>query len=499
MSGKNVLEFKNVVKLYPGVVAVDDVSFGIEEGEIHAIMGENGAGKSTLIKMVGGAIQPTSGSIVINGTEFSGLTPAIAGENGIGVIYQEFNLVPTLSVAENICLGNRERYKYLRNLKYMAQVSKEILTELGLDIHPYCMVGELSTGQQQMVEIAKQMVKNVKILIMDEPTSSLSLAETEKLLAMVKMLKARGVTILYISHRLEEVLNISDRVSVFRDGHYIATKKTKEIDRKELIKMMVGRELGDEYPIRNSKPSEEIILSVRNLSGQGDKDINFDLHKGEILGVAGLVGSGRTEMAKMLYGAAKKESGTIFINGEEIDIKNPQSAVKAGIGLIPEDRKREGVFLDYSVGWNIAIMSIKKLCKGIFLDKAKNEALSKDYIKKLAIATPSAKQYVRNLSGGNQQKVAVAKTLATEANILIFDEPTRGIDVGAKQEIYKLMHSFAEQGKSIIMISSDMEEAIGISDRMMVFYEGKISGILNKEEFEQNRIMTLASGIKEEV
>lgn len=499
MSEKTILELKNITKLYPGVVAVDNVSFGIKEGEVHAIMGENGAGKSTMIKMVGGAITPSEGKIIINGKEFTGLNPLSAAENGVGVIYQEFNLVPTLSVGENICLGNKTVHRFKRDKKYMNKVSTEILQALGLNIDPNCMVSELSTGQQQMVEIAKQMVKNVKILIMDEPTASLSLAETNNLLEMVNTLKAKGVTILYISHRLEEVLGISDRVSIFRDGQYVGTRMTKEITRSELIRMMVGRDLGDEYPIRDDKPSDEVVLSVKNLCGQGDYNVSFELHKGEILGVAGLVGSGRTEMAKMLYGYLKKDSGTIEINGKQMEINSPKKAIDAGIGLIPEDRKREGVFLDFPIDWNISIMSIKRLCNGIFLNKTKNDNLSNGYIDKLAIATPSPKQFVRNLSGGNQQKVAVAKTMGTEANILIFDEPTRGIDVGAKQEIYNLMYAFAKQGKSIIMISSDMEEVIGISDRMMVFYEGEISGFLEKDEFDQNRIMALASGIKEEL
>jgi len=499
MAADKILELRNITKLYPGVVALDNVSFSVNRGEVHAIMGENGAGKSTLIKIIGGAITATEGVVSIEGKDYKELTPSMAAGNGIGVIYQEFNLVPTMSVAENICLGDRSQNKYLRDKASMAKRADKVLKELGLNIDPWIMVNELSTGQQQMVEIAKQMIKNVKILIMDEPTASLSLAETNNLLNMVEVLKEKGVTILYISHRLEEIFRISDRISVFRDGKYIDTKETKSIDRGELIRMMVGRELGDEYPRRNSAVTEEVVLSVKDLTGQGDKNLNFELHRGEILGVAGLVGSGRTEMAKMIYGYLAKEKGTIEINGKQVEISKPSKAISVGLGLIPEDRKREGAFLDYSIDWNISIMAIRSLCKGIFVDRKAVDALAENYIKRFSIATPSSKQLVRNLSGGNQQKVVLAKTMATDVDILILDEPTRGIDVGAKREIYQLMNEFVQQGKSIIMISSEMEEVIGVSDRMLVFYEGEIAGELARAEFNQNKVMTLASGIKEGV
>lgn len=499
MAEEKILELRHITKLYPGVVALNDVSFSIQQGEIHAIMGENGAGKSTLIKIIGGAIQPTDGTVVISGKEFTSLTPSVAMENGVGVIYQEFNLVPSLSVAENICLGNKLGHKLIRNKKQMSKVSAEVLSELGLDIDPNTMVGSLSTGQQQMVEIAKQMIKNVKILIMDEPTASLSLSETNKLLDMTLRLREKGVTILYISHRLEEVFRISDRISVFMDGKYVGTKHTGEMTRSELIKMMVGRDIGDEFPKHDPIRSEDVVLSVRDLSGQGDTDINFDLHRGEILGISGLVGAGRTEMAKMIYGFLKKETGIIRINGREIQITKPSQAISAGLGLIPEDRKREGVFLNFSIDWNIPIMAVKKLSNGVFVDRKKLLRTSQEYIKKLSIATPSGSQMVRNLSGGNQQKVALAKTLATDVDILILDEPTRGIDVGAKQEIYHLMYRLIEQGKSIIIISSELEEVMGISDRMLVFYEGQITGMIEKENYSQEAIMALASGIREDV
>ncbi|MBR4162734.1 MAG: sugar ABC transporter ATP-binding protein [Solobacterium sp.] len=492
-----ILKLDHITKLYPGVRALNDVSFSIEEGEVHAIMGENGAGKSTMIKSIGGAISPTSGTITIGDKTFSSLTPATSAENGIGVIYQEFNLVPSLSVAENVCLGNKLGHKFFKSKSQMNEETTKILKSLGLDIDPETMVSALSTGQQQMVEIAKSMIKNVKVLIMDEPTASLSKGETENLLEMVETLKQKGITILYISHRLEEVFRISDRITILRDGTYIGTRYTKDTTRKDLIKMMVGRDIGDEYPKRDTKPSDEVVLEVRNLCGQGDENVSFQLHRGEVLGVAGLVGAGRSEMAKMIFGYLKKDSGEIYIHGKKTDVKSTKEAIQNGIGLVPEDRKREGIFLEYPIEWNIPIMSIHKLCNGIFLDNKRIKDTVDHYIDSLSIATPNPQQLVRNLSGGNQQKVAVAKTLGTNADILIMDEPTRGIDVGAKQEIYNLINSLVAQGKSILMISSEMEEIMGMSDRIMVFYEGEVTGFVDAKDFDQNRIMSLASGIQE--
>ena len=490
-----ILEIKNISKIYPGVLALDDVSFSFNEGEVHAIMGENGAGKSTLIKIIGGAIKPSSGKLSIFGNEYDYLTPQTSMENGIGVIYQELNLVPSLSVADNVCLGNKLGNKFFKNKNKIISETRKILKELGLEIDPEMMLSKLSTGQQQMVEIAKSMIKNCKILILDEPTSSLSSNETKNLLDMVQKLKKKGVTIIYISHRLEEVFQISDRITILRDGKYMDTVDTKSTNRHELIKLMVGRDIGDEYPKRSLYVQNDATLEVKNLCGQGDKNISFTLHKGEVLGVFGLVGSGRTEMAKMIYGSLKKEEGEIIVHGKSVNINKPSAAKEKGIGLISEDRKKEGVFLDYTINWNIPIMAIKKLSNSIFIDTKKVKKLTENYVDSLSIVTPSIDQYVRNLSGGNQQKVAIAKTLATDADILIMDEPTRGIDVGAKQEIYKLINKLVSEGNSILMISSEMEELIGMCDRIIVFYEGEITGEVKREEFDQNKIMALASGI----
>ncbi len=491
---ENVLELKNITKVYPGVVALDRVSMSFLPGEIHSIMGENGAGKSTMIKIIAGAIPATEGSVVIGGTEYKKLTPALAKENGIGVIYQEFNLVPSLSIAENIFLGDKTGNTVMPDFKYMHRRAGEILESFGMHIDTHVMVGELTTAQQQLVEIAKAVSKNCKVLIMDEPSASIAMAEVENMFGIVRRLKAEGVTIIYISHRMDEVFEISDRVSVLRDGKYVDTKRIDEVSRQDLINMMVGRELKESFPKRDVKIGEP-VLEVRDLCGNGDFHLNFTLHKGEILGVGGLVGAGRTEMAKMIYGDVKPDSGKIIVKGKEYHFRDTSEAIDAGIGLIPEDRKKEGAFLGYSIQWNIPSMSLKRISKGTVIDKKEANRLANMYVERLQIKTPSVLQEVKNLSGGNQQKVVVAKVLAAQTDILIFDEPTRGIDVGAKQEIYKLMNELVEQGMSILMISSEMEELLGMSDRIVVLHEGKLSGELKKEDFSQEKVLTLASGL----
>ena len=490
----NILELKHITKVYPGVVALDDVSMSFEPGEIHSIMGENGAGKSTLIKIVAGAIESSGGTVVIDGKEFEKLTPALSKANGIGVIYQEFNLVPSMSVAENIFLGDKTGGKFCPDFKKMHAESQKLLESLGVHIDTHRMVGGLSTAQQQLVEIAKAIAKNCKVLIMDEPSASIAQAEVANMLRIVRQLKSQGVTIIYISHRMEEVFEISDRVSILRDGKFIGTNRIGDVSTQELINMMVGRELTMTYPERPVTLGED-ILEIRHLTGNGDFDLNLHLRKGEILGLAGLVGAGRTEFAKMLFGDVKPISGEIIVRGKRVRFSDTSDAIEAGIGLIPEDRKKEGAFLGYSIQWNIPCMSLKRISKATVIDQKEANRLADEYVERLRIKTPTVKQLVKNLSGGNQQKVVVAKVLAAQTEILIFDEPTRGIDVGAKQEIYRLMNELIEQGMSIIMISSEMEELIGMSDRIMVLYEGRITGELQKEEFTQNRILELASGM----
>ncbi|MTI58633.1 MAG: sugar ABC transporter ATP-binding protein [Firmicutes bacterium] len=487
---KIVLSLKNIVKQYPGVTALDNFSLDFREGEVHALLGENGAGKSTLIKTISGAITPESGTISINNKNYNQLNPSLAKENGIEVIYQEFNLVDSLSAAENICLG--ERYGKFVDYNIMEVKAKEIFEWFNININPSTPVGELSTAQQQIVEIAKAVSKNAKILIMDEPSATLTVTEVEYMFKIIRNLKERGVTVIYISHLIDEIFEISDRVTVMRDGCYVETKNTSETSRNDLINLMVGRELKESYPEKDSY-TNEIALEVKHLSGNGDIDISFNVKKGEILGLAGLVGAGRTEIARVIFGVDEKESGQIYIDGEPVDIKSPQDAINYGIGLIPEDRKRQGCFLDKSIKWNISFTNLKNISKDYLVDKEKENELAKKYKKVLNIKTPSLLKDVRTLSGGNQQKVVLAKTLAVNSKVIIFDEPTRGIDVGAKQEIYNLMCNLAKDRIAIIMISSDMEELLGMSDRIIVLSEGRMTGEVSREEFSQDYILDLAS------
>ena len=485
------LAVNNLTKKYPGVVALDGVSFGIQRGEIHALLGENGAGKSTLIKSIAGAIEPDDGSIILDGQKYQKLTPKESRSHGVEVIYQEFNLVPTLSVAENIFLGSKSGK--LVDFKKMERIAKELLQSLGIEIDPKQLVRNLTPAQQELVEISKAIIKDVKILIMDEPTAPLTVHETELLFGIIEKLREKKVTIIYISHRLEEIFRICDRVTVMRDGKYIDTLNIKDTNKDELIHLMVGRNLSTDYPKRDCI-IKQTVLEVENLSGNGVTDISFKLNKGEILGIAGLVGSGRTEIMRVLYGAETAENGTIKVHNQFVKIKNISDAICHGLGLIPEDRKAQGLFLKMDIKWNISFNSIKKYSKNTVILSSKENMVAKEYCEKLKIKTPSIEQKVINLSGGNQQKVVLAKTLAQDAQIVIFDEPTRGIDVGAKLEIYLLMKEMVEAGKSIIMISSDMEELLGMSDRILVLSEKKMAGEVSKEQFSQEYILRLASG-----
>lgn len=488
-----ILSVKDIVKDYPGVRAIDKLSFDVEEGEVHALIGENGAGKSTLIKVLSGAIRPTSGSIMIHGKEFGFMTPKLAKEQGIEVIYQEFTLVPGISAAENVYLGEKTDKGLFVNIKERERKAQELFNQMKVDINASKPVKSLSPACQQIVEIAKAVSRDVKILIMDEPTAPLTVSEVDTLFNIVRDLKKRGVTIIYISHRLEELFEIADRVTVLRDGVYVGTENIEDVKRQKLIAMMAGRELKESFPGRKVEIGDE-MLRVEHLYGNGDQDISFCLHKGEILGFAGLVGAGRTELMRVIYGADAIEGGKIFIEGREVAIASCEDAIGLGIGYIPEDRKGQGVFLPMSIKWNTVINNIRAFSKGLFVDGKKEDEVADNYQKKFGIKTPSLEQKVMNLSGGNQQKVVIAKTLAAKSKIIIFDEPTRGIDVGAKQEIYKLMNELVEEGNSIMMVSSDMPELLGMSDRIVVIYEGRKMGEVSKKDFEQNYILDLASG-----
>lgn len=494
--GDTVLSLKNISKVFPGVVALDNVSFDLHKGEILALMGENGAGKSTLIKCLTGAHAPSSGIIEIFGKEYTGLTPALAKKLGIGAVYQEFTLVPDLPIVENVYMGNLFGNGYIVNTKKMHSEAKKLFDRFGIDIDLDAKVSTLSPAMMQIVEIVKAVSLHTKILVLDEPTAPLTINEVDSLFKIVKTLKQEGVAIIYISHRLEEIFQISDRIVIMRDGQYVTQYKTNETDRPTLVKAMIGKELNDTgYPHHNVS-TDEIVLKANNITGNGVSNISFELHKGEILGFGGLVGAGRTELMSVIFGDVKKESGTLEIKGKEYTFSQPYQAIEKGIGLLPEDRKQRGLLLDKSILANISMASLKKFCKFGVIDKKEENKEVSDYIKQLGIKTPSEKQEAQFLSGGNQQKVIVAKWLATDSDVLIFDEPTRGIDVGAKFEIYKLMHSLVEKGKSIIMVSSDFEELTGMSDRIIVLAEGQFAGQLNYDEFDRSKMLDLASGTR---
>ena len=502
MSEQYVLQLEHIRKEYPGVVALKDVTLELKPGEILALIGENGAGKSTLIKCCSGAVIPTSGKIIVNGKEYTSMTPQLASENGIAIIYQEFNNVKELSAAENLFLGRPIKKGMVIDRKAMEEEAKKAFDALHININPKALMKDLTVGYQQMVEIAKAVQQNAKILIMDEPSAPLTSAEVESMFEVVERLRSEGVSIIYISHRLDEIYRLSDRIVVLRDGEYIKTLITKDSHVQELIQLMVGRELTQSYPPRKDCIDyDTVTLELQNICGNGDKDMNLKLHKGEILGLGGLVGAGRTELAELIFGVKPIESGKMIYKGKEVNPKSPREAIDLGIALVPEDRKRHGAMLGISIKNNINMPIYQKNSKLSVIDSKKEMEIAKEQCDAMATKTPSLHQLVKNLSGGNQQKVILGRWLAADSELIIFDEPTRGIDVGAKYEIYKLMNDLVEnQGKSILMISSEMEELLGMSDRVIVLAEGEMTGELSKEEFSQEAVMTFASaaGAKKE-
>ncbi len=495
MSEEYVLQLQHIRKEYPGVVALKDVTLELKKGEILALIGENGAGKSTLIKCCSGAVIPTSGKIIVNGKEFNSMTPQLAAENGIAIIYQEFNNVKELSAAENLFLGRPIRKGIVVDKKAMEAEAAKAFEQLRIKIDPKALMKNLTVGYQQMVEIAKAIQQNAKILIMDEPSAPLTSAEVESMFMVVERLRKEGISIIYISHRLEEIYRLSDRILVMRDGEYVKTLITKDSEVQELIQLMVGRELTETYPPREDCiDKNEVMLELKNVTGNGDKDINLKLHKGEILGLGGLVGAGRTELAEMIFGAAAKQSGQMIFKGKEINPKSPREAIDLGIALVPEDRKRHGAMLGISIKNNINMPIYERNSTLSVINSKREMEIAEKYRDNMAIKTPTLNQLVKNLSGGNQQKVILGRWLAADSELIIFDEPTRGIDIGAKYEIYKLMNDLVEkEGKSILMISSEMEELMGMSDRIIVLAEGNLTGELQKDEFSQETIMAYAS------
>lgn len=492
--GQNILEMRDITKTFPGVRALDSVSFAVRRGEVHGLVGENGAGKSTLMKILNGVLAPDSGQILVDGMPVTFRSTKQAQACGISLIYQEFNLVNTLSVAENIYLGFLQTGKSkLIDWKKVRADAAELIERLGFDFNVKEKVENLSVAERQLVEIAKALSLNARLIAMDEPTSSLTTNEIEKLFSIIKGLKENGITIIYISHKLDEVMAICDSVTVMRDGHIIDTKPVSETNNPEIISKMVGRPVDMKYPKRSSVALGDVVLEARNVSCAGFvKDVSFSLKKGEILGIAGLVGSGRTELVESIFGARHLQGGEIFVHGKRTRIRSTADGKRCSIGLVTEDRKETGLALHYSLTDNVVITNLKKVRAGLLVSKGLTQSSVGHYVDELAIKTPSTRQAVVNLSGGNQQKVVLAKWLFSDVDILILDEPTRGIDVGAKYEIYLLMNALVEKGKSIIMISSELPEVLGMSDRVIVINGGRKKGELCGAEMSPEAVMSLA-------
>lgn len=493
-----VLEAKNITKRFPGVLALSNVNFRLIKGRVHALMGENGAGKSTLMKIIAGIYQADEGDIYLHGEKVTFHTPKHALSHGISMIHQELSPILDMTIAENLFLGKEFCKGKLIDYKTMNREAAVLLEKVGVDLPPGKLMKELTVSQMQMVEIAKALSYDAEVIIMDEPSATITDREVAGLFRIIKGLKEEGRCIVYITHKMDEVFKIADEITVFRDGQYIGTYDAGEIDENELVVKMVDRELTEIYPARSNEAGD-VVLKVENLSQEGVfEDISFELRKGEILGFSGLMGSGRTEVMNALFGITQPTSGTIWVNGEKMDKPRPGKAISKGIGYVTEDRKGNGLVLEMSVYDNIVLPSLGKLSGRIgAINRRKAARVAEEYKEKLDIKTPNMQQMVKQLSGGNQQKIVLAKWLLQDPDILIFDEPTRGIDVGAKTEIYKLVASLAKEGKAIIFISSEMPEILGMSDRVVVFYEGRKKGELAREEATQEKIMMYASDVDE--
>ncbi|MBR0446664.1 MAG: sugar ABC transporter ATP-binding protein [Oscillospiraceae bacterium] len=489
---ETVLELHGITKIFPGVKALDQVEFNLKKGEIHALMGENGAGKSTFIKVIMGVHQAEEGQMLLDGQPVRFKSPKDAQKAGIAAIYQHVTAYPHLSVAENIFAGHLEKRLGVVQWNKMYREADRLLQELNADFDSRALMGNLSVAQQQMVEIAKALSLNARIIIMDEPTAALTKRESEELYRITRKLRDEGVSIIFISHRFEDMYALATRVTVFRDSKYIGTYDVDGITNADLIKAMVGREITDLFP----KPVVEIgeeVLRVENLSRTGYfKDVSFHVNKGEILGLTGLVGARRTEVVQTIFGAEKASSGKIYLNGEQVKIRKPIQAMKQGIGLLPENRQIEGLILDWGIGRNITLTELKQFSKLFFLNEKKENAKSKELAEQVDTKAVSVFDKASSLSGGNQQKVVVAKALGSDFKVLILDEPTKGVDVGAKAAIYEIMGELAQQGYAIIMISSEMPEILGMCDRIIVMCEGRVTGELSREEATQEKILALA-------
>lgn len=489
------IEMSGIMKSFGGNTVLNNAGFQLKSGEVHALMGENGAGKSTLMKILTGVYTKDGGTILVDGREVEYKSAKEAENAGIVFIHQELNVLFDLTVEENMFLGKEIKNKFgVCKTKEMRTKVKEILDRLGVQISPTERMDRLSVGQQQMIEIAKALMVDAKVLIMDEPTAALTQRETEVLFEVIQSLREKGVSIVYISHRMEEIFELCDRITILRDGVYIGTENIAEITMNDVVKMMIGREIGERYPVRDCKIGKT-MFEVQNLTLENTfENISFSVKEGEILGVSGLMGAGRTEIMNSIFGSLPYTSGKILIDGKELKKISPSVAMKHGIGFITEDRKVEGLLLDKDIKTNIALANLSRISKNGVLQKKKEKELVQNGIKELNIKCFNANHICEKLSGGNQQKVVFAKWVYTNPKLLILDEPTRGVDIGAKKEIYQIMNDLAKKGVAIIMVSSELPEILGMSDRVLVIHEGKVGGILKKEEASEEKIMTLATG-----
>lgn len=489
------IEMRGIDKLFGSNQVLKQAGFTLESGEVHALMGENGAGKSTLMKILTGVYTKDAGTVLVDGKEVNYKNPQEAEKAGIVFIYQELNVMFDLTVEENLFMGKEIHGKFgICDKKAMQKKAQEALNILGVNISPKTVMAELSVGQQQMVEICKALMADAKVIIMDEPTAALTQSETVALFKVIESLRKKGVSMVYISHRMEEIFELCDRITVLRDGSYIGVKNIPETNMNEIVKMMIGREIGERYPSRNVKIGKE-VLKVKELTRKGTfHDVNFSVRAGEVLGVSGLMGAGRTEIMQAIFGNLSYESGTIEIDGKEVKISNPRQAMEHGIGFITEDRKTEGLMLDKSIRENISLCNLRRISKSSIISREAEKNMVAEAIKDLHIKCFGSYHECNNLSGGNQQKVVLAKWILTNPKILILDEPTRGVDIGAKKEIYSIINKLAAQGVAIIMVSSELPEVLGMSDNIMVVREGEVRGIISYEEANQERVMTLATG-----
>lgn len=495
MEGNTILKATGITKTFPGVKALSDIDFELYKGEVHALVGENGAGKSTLIKILMGVYSCDQGSIFVEGRQVSIRNEQDALHAGLRAVYQDVNLAPHLTVGENFYLGKLPKRHGMIAWKEIFKNTQKILDDLGISVCSKSRVGDLPIAQQEMVCIAKCTYENAKIITFDEPTALLTGEETQTLFQIIRKLKAQGISIIYISHRLEELFEICDRATILKDGSRVATKRIGELTQKQMVQMMVGRNLGELYSIQSHKTGE-MVLEVRNLTRNGAFwDISFCLHKGEILGISGLVGSGRTEVVRSIFGAEKADSGEIIVHGKKVAIRKPQDAIALGIGLLPEDRRAQGLALSLPISFNINAVSFAKYARYGLVNLKKEKEIPEKYIKAVRIKTPSARQEAGKLSGGNQQKTVLGKWLAKECGILMFDEPTVGVDVGTKQEIYRLIGELTAAGIAVIVISSYLPEVMGLADEILVMYEGHVTGRISRAEANEALLMNYASGI----